>query len=501
LDEKSREKFQERTRKVLAGEPIDESINYRVLGKNGREIWAALNVKLLHTDGKFDGALIVAQDVTEHKKVEDVLREAKESLEINVLERTAELLQAKKNLESINIELNKEIDKHKRTEAKLVKSKEAAEAAANAKAAFLANMSHELRTPMNSVIGFTSLLLDDNITTEQREYIEGIRNGGEALLALVNDILEFSKADKDKIELERQPISLRHCIEEALDMVATEANQKGLNLAYTVSYGTPDSIMGDHGRLRQILVNLLGNAVKFTDQGGISVSVSAKRKGNKSLINFSVSDTGIGISKNNLNKIFDPFAQVEHVISRKRDGVGLGLVISRKLVELMGGKIWAESKSGQGSIFHFNILTDTQPKVDLSDKQSQMDSVESHAVLKPLSILVAEDNPSNKKILVDMLKRMGYRPDAVSDGKEVLDALEQRPFDLILMDIKMPVMDGITATREIRSRWPEKGPTIIAVTAYALEGDREMCLKAGMDDYLAKPVLKKDLVNILNKFQ
>ena len=220
-----------------------------------------------------------------------------------------------------------------------------------------------------------------------------------------------------------------------------------------------------------------------------------------SRIHFKVSDTGIGISQDKVNTIFEPFTQVERVISRKRAGVGLGLAISKRLVELMGGKIWAESVPGQGSTLNFTIRAEAVPGKHFNlDGTDRMVSFEGLAGQKTVSILVAEDNPSNQKVLVEMLKRMGYRPDAVSDGKEVLQALEMRPFNLILMDVKMPEIDGITATREIRKRWPEKGPKIVAVTAYALEGDREICLEAGMDDYIAKPVKMGDLIEVLKKY-
>ncbi len=356
---------------------------------------------------------------------------------------------------------------------------------------------------MNAVIGFSSLLLDDSLTPEQKEFIEGIRKGGEALLAIIDDILEFSRVEKDKIELERQPFSLKHVIDESLDLVATQAGKKGLNLSKTIGYGTPDTIIGDHGRLRQILVNLLGNAVKFTDKGDVSVSVSSKvLKGDERQISFAVKDTGIGIPQDKMNEIFEPFVQVERTLSLKRDGVGLGLAITRNLVELMGGTIWAESIPGQGTTFSFRIPAETIPGKQLYF--GRMDSgiaSESLSGLKPMRILVAEDNPSNQRVLVEMLKRLGYRPDAVADGREVVQALERQDYDLVLMDIKMPEMDGITATQVIRKLRPENGPKIVAITAFALEGDREKCLEAGMDDYISKPVKMEELAEVLKEMR
>ncbi|MGD0953086.1 MAG: PAS domain S-box protein [Methanotrichaceae archaeon] len=338
-----------------------------------------------------DDDLAMMKIVAEHVAIamtrvrdEEALRKSKNELEQKVQERTGEL----------------------------EKALDASEESVRAKAAFLANMSHELRTPMNAVIGFSSLLLDDSLTPEPKEYIEGIRNGGEALLAVIDDILEYSRAEKAKIELEHQPFSLKHLIDESLDLVATQASKKGLNLSHTINYGTPDTIIGDHGRLRQILVNLLTNAVKFTEDGEVSLSVSSKAvDGNVRKISFAVEDSGIGIPQEKMKEIFEPFTQVERTLSRKRDGVGLGLAIAKNLVELMGGTIWTESTQGKGTIFSFTIEAEIIPGKQL-DFGRMDDGIVSARLsgLKPMRILVAEDNPSNQKVLVEMLRDLDIDP-------------------------------------------------------------------------------------------
>jgi PAS domain S-box-containing protein len=392
--------------------------------------------------------------------------------------------------------MEEEIDERN---AELVLAKETAEAATETKAAFLANMSHELRTPMNAVIGFSSLLLDESVTIEQKEFIEGILKGGEALLAIINDILDFSRVERE-IELEHQPFSLKHCINESLELVRVQARNKGLNLSSTVDCSTPDAIIGDHDRLRQILVNLLANAVKFTDTGDVSLTVSPKADDKGGKIFFKVVDTGIGIPPDKINEIFEPFTRVQGTAGRKREGAGLGLAISKNLVKLMGGMIKAESIPGQGATFSFTIQTETLQGRELDFSKIKNASVECTFHGKSLRILVAEDDPLNQKVLVEMLKRLGCRPDAVCDGTEVLRALGNQEYDLVLMDVSMPEMDGITATQTIR-RLPLKNvPKIIAVTANALAGDREKCLQVGMDDYISKPVQKRDLEAIVMKY-
>ncbi len=402
--------------------------------------------------------------------------------------------------------LIREIHRHKQTEKELLAAKKEADNASAAKSHFLSNMSHEIRTPMNGIVGMTELLIESDLNEEQNKYARMIRDSASSLISIINDILDLSKIEAGKLQLEMLDFELRKTVVEVVELMSLRAQGKNLKLNCSIEQGIPMRAVGDPVRLKQILINLIGNAVKFTHHGKITLHLKTESKDeNGAMIRFEVQDTGIGIAPDRIQALFKPFTQGDPSTSRKFGGTGLGLAISRQLVEMMGGRIGAESEPSNGSTFWFTLRLGYSNLPEQSSAGNNAPSVLSKTgeICKGGYILVVEDNMINQQMTVEVLHRLGYKADAVSSGPDALAFLSKNRYDLVLMDIQLAEMNGFEVTGEIRnpvSTVLDHSIPVIAMTAYVFQGDREKCLAAGMQDYLAKPISFKKFAEVIEKW-
>lgn len=458
----------------------------------GGEVYYALSAMT----GFFLGVMIMAV----HRMYKASIAELELSYKNEAL--ISDLTEAGKNLEQLNASLKGEIEHSKLIEAELKKARDRAEKMSRAKGEFLANMSHEIRTPMNGVIGTLQLLEDTELNTEQKDFVKTAHKSAEALLAILNDILDLSKIEAGKLQFENIAFNLRQIISDIVTLHSLKAEQQGVSLHQDIDEKLPAYIMGDPTRMRQVIVNLVSNALKFTRKGEVRISVQVLSADDRMVkLKIAVSDTGIGIPQEAQQNLFKAFTQADGSTTRKYGGTGLGLAIVSQLVNMMHGNLGVDSEEGRGSTFWFSA--DFAIAEQQADKADEKSGDESELTLDA-KILLVEDNPINQMVASKMLEKFGLKPELANNGIEALEKLKQQAFDLVLMDCQMPEMDGFEATREIRQRAVmaigDKPLPVVAMTANVMSGDRERCLEVGMDDYIGKPVKRDKLEAVLRKW-